>query len=138
MYVPRRSLPAALGPPLALVGAAAAGCVAVALADPTTPGGWLPECPTKALTGICCPGCGGFRMVYSLLHGRLLDALHYNAVSLVFLVLFAWSTVAWAVGRVRARHVRSWLHWRWAPHAAVTVLALWFAARNLPFTGLYV
>ncbi len=136
--VPPRSLPAALGPPLALLAVGAAGCAAVLLADPTSPGSWLPLCPTKALTGVCCPGCGGFRMLYSLLHGRFLDALHYNAVTLVFLGLFAWSAVAWTAGRVRGRHVRSWLHRRWAPHAAITVLALWFVLRNVPWTGLAV
>ncbi|PWW56074.1 DUF2752 domain-containing protein [Actinokineospora spheciospongiae] len=138
VYVPPRPLGRALAAPLALVGAGIAGCVVVALSDPTALGSWLPACPTKALTGVCCPGCGGVRMVHSLLHGRLGDALHYNAVSLVFLVLFAWSTAAWAVSRVRARHVRSWIHWRWTPLLAGVVIGGWFVVRNIPALGLYV
>ncbi|WP_131724959.1 DUF2752 domain-containing protein, partial [Mycobacteroides abscessus] len=58
-----------LAAPAAVAGAVAAGCAAVWFGDPTTPGGVLPVCPLKALTGLDCPGCGGLRMVYSLMHG---------------------------------------------------------------------
>jgi len=40
-------------------------------------------CPTKALLDIDCPGCGGMRMVYSLLHGDIGAALRYNALSVI-------------------------------------------------------
>ncbi|WP_116050945.1 DUF2752 domain-containing protein [Amycolatopsis palatopharyngis] len=123
----------ALAPPLGVVGVAAAGCAVVALADPTTPGGVLPTCPTKTLFGIICPGCGALRMIYSVLHGDLPAALHYNAVSLAVLVLFAWSMIAWTAGRLRGRWVPSWLHWRWAPIATGVVIAVWTVVRNLPF-----
>lgn len=131
----------AIGPPLGVVGL---GCVASAVVlwgDPTTPGGPLPVCPTKALFGIACPGCGGMRMLYSALHGDIGAALHYNAVSFVILLLLGWSTAAWAVGRWRGRPASSWLHWRWAPAAFVVVFVVWFVVRNLPFapfTSLYV
>ncbi len=72
-------------------------------------------------------------MVYSLLHGRIGDAVHYNAVSLVFLGLFTWSLVAWTVARVRGREQWSWLQWRWTPPVAIAVLTVWFVIRNLPF-----
>ncbi|QFU92790.1 DUF2752 domain-containing protein [Amycolatopsis sp. YIM 10] len=123
----------ALGPPAAVVAAGAAGCVAVLLGDPTTPGGFLPVCPTHSLLGIACPGCGGLRMMYSLLHGDLLGALHYNALSLVIVLLSVWSIVAWAVGRWRGRWVNSWLHWRWTPLVFGVAFTVWFVVRNLPF-----
>ncbi|GAA4551032.1 DUF2752 domain-containing protein [Amycolatopsis samaneae] len=131
----------ALAPPLAVAAGAGVCCVAVWLGDPTTPGGPLPVCPTKALLGIDCPGCGGLRMAYSLLHGDIPAALHYNAVSFVVVLLFVWSTAGWAVGRLRGRPVNSWLHWRWTPLAFAVVFVVWFVVRNLPFapfTGLYV
>ncbi|MGH3519207.1 MAG: DUF2752 domain-containing protein [Haloechinothrix sp.] len=123
----------AVGPPLGVVALGCAASAVVLWGDPTTPGGPLPVCPTKALFGIDCPGCGGMRMLYSLLHGDIGAALHYNAVSLVILALLAWSTAAWAVGRWRGRPVRSWLHWRWAPLTFVVVFVVWFVVRNLPF-----
>lgn len=129
----RRPVGRALGAPLGVVALGVAGCVAVWLADPTTPGGPLPVCPTKALFGIDCPGCGGLRMVYSLLHGDIPAALHYNAVSAVGVLLFGWSFAAWTYGRLRARPVRSWLHWRWTPLVSAIVVAVWFVIRNLPF-----
>lgn len=141
---PARGLKArarALGPPLAVAAGAGIGCVAIWLGDPTTPGGPLPVCPTKVLLGIACPGCGGLRMTYSLLHGDIPAALHYNALSFVVVLLFVWSTTAWAVGRLRGRAVNSWLHWRWTPLAFGIAFVVWFVIRNLPFapfTSLYV
>lgn len=122
-----------LGAPAAAVVGAAACCGIVLWGDPTTPGGPLPVCPTQALFGVDCPGCGGMRMLYSLLHGDLGAALHYNAVTVVVLALCGWSLVAWTVGRWRGRWVASWLHWRWTPIAAGAVVVAWFVVRNLPF-----
>jgi hypothetical protein len=137
----RRARWRALAPPLAVAAGAGACCAGILWADPTTPGGPSPVCPTKALLGIDCPGCGGLRMVYSLLHGDVPAALHYNALSFVVVLLFVWSTLAWAVGRLRGRPVDSWLHWRWTPLGFGVVFVVWFVVRNLPFapfTGLYV
>jgi hypothetical protein len=131
----------ALSAPLAVATGAGVCCVAVLLGDPTTPGGPLPVCPTKALFGIDCPGCGGMRMVYSLLHGDIRAALHYNALSLVVLLLLGWSAVAWTVARLRGRPVGTWLQWRWTPLVFVIAFASWFVVRNLPFapfSGLFV
>lgn len=123
----------ALAPPLAVAGGGVAVCGVVLWGDPTTPGGPLPLCPTKAVFGICCPGCGGMRMLYSALHGDIAAAVSYNALSFVIGFLLVWSTVAWAVGRYRGRHVRSWLHWRWTPLILLTAFSVWFVIRNLPF-----
>ena|SRR6187399_592507 len=98
-------------------------------------------CPIRAWFGIDCPLCGGLRMVGSLLRGDLASALHYNAVAFGFLVLCAWSVVAWALGRRAGRTFRSWQHWRWTPVVSGVVFVVWFVVRNLPFepfTGLFV
>lgn len=123
----------ALAPPLAVVAGGVAVSAVVLAGDPTTPGGPLPVCPSKALFGIVCPGCGGMRMLYSALHGDIGAALHYNAVSFVIGFLLVWSTVAWTMSRLRGRRVRSWLHYRWAPLAFAVVFSIWFVIRNLPF-----
>lgn len=39
---------------------------------------WMPKCPFKIITGLQCPGCGGQRAIYALLHGHVKEALHYN------------------------------------------------------------
>ena len=99
-----------LGPPLGVALAAGLVCGAVWMGDPSTPGGPLPVCPTKALLGIDCPGCGSLRMVYSLLHGDLGGAARYNALALVAVALLAWAFGAWTYGRIVGRRVISWQH----------------------------
>jgi Protein of unknown function (DUF2752) len=130
-----------LAGPVAVAAVAAGGCTVILLANPTVPGGILPVCPTKALLGIDCPGCGSLRMVYSLLHLDLPAAVHYNALGLVAVVLLAWAFVAWTYGRLVGRAVRSWQHLRWSAPAALALTVTWFVVRNLgfgPFPGLHI
>lgn len=37
------------------------------------------ECTMKRTLGIPCPGCGGTRALWYLLHGRIITALYYHA-----------------------------------------------------------
>lgn len=41
-----------------------------------------PPCYLYLITGKLCPGCGGMRGMHHLLHGRFLDALHFNLMLL--------------------------------------------------------
>lgn len=41
---------------------------------------FYPRCPFYACTHLLCPGCGGTRALYELLHMNLRGALHYNAL----------------------------------------------------------
>jgi hypothetical protein len=130
-----------LGAPLGVALAAGLMCGAVWMGDPTTPGGPLPVCPTKALLGIDCPGCGSLRMVYSLLHGDVLSAVRYNAIGLIAVLLLLWAYAAWTYGRLVGRRITSWQHYRWAPAIALAVVGVWFVIRNIPvapFTMLHV
>lgn len=122
-----------LGAPVIVAAAAAAVCVAVWWADPTTPGGPIPLCPTKMILDIDCPGCGSLRMLYSLMHGNLLAAARFNALGLAALVLLAWTYGAWVYGRVAGQRIQSWHHHRWAAPVTLVLLATWAVARNLPF-----
>jgi len=47
--------------------------------------GFYPVCEFHQLTGLNCPGCGGTRAVYELLHGHLLRALRDNALAVLAL-----------------------------------------------------
>ncbi len=55
--------------------------------------GFYPICLFHALTGWNCPGCGGTRAAYQLLHGHLLRALRDNAL----FVLAVAALVVWGV-----------------------------------------
>ena len=91
-----------------------AGARCIWLANPTVPGGILPVCPTKALLGIDCPGCGSPRMIHSLLHLDVACALRCNALGLVAVLLLVWAFAAWTYGRLVGQQVASWQHLRWS------------------------
>jgi hypothetical protein len=135
------SVPLRLGAPLLVAATATCACAAIWLGDPTTPNGPLPTCPTKALLGIDCPGCGSMRMLYSVMHGDFLAAARFNALGVVALVLLVWAYGAWTYGRVTGKPVRSWQQGRWSAMVTLVLVVAWFVVRNLPyapFTGLYV
>ncbi|WP_051465247.1 DUF2752 domain-containing protein [Mycobacterium genavense] len=116
-------------------------CAATWVGDPTTPGGPLSVCPTKALLSIDCPGCGSLRMIYSLLHGNLMSAARFNALGLAAVVLLVWAYLAWTYGRVTGRRIKSWQHQRWSAAIDLALVSVWLVVRNIPFapfTGLYV
>jgi hypothetical protein len=141
LAVPLTTLPLRLGAPLLVGALAGCACAAILLADPTTPGGVIPVCPTKALLGLDCPGCGSMRMLYSLMHGNLLAAVKFNAMAVVGLVLLIVAYVTWTYGRIVGRQILSWQHHRWAAAVTLVLVSTWFVVRNLPFppfTGLYV
>jgi hypothetical protein len=53
-------------------------------------------------TGLYCAGCGATRAVYALLHGRLLDALHDNALFVAALPVLLYVLATHAVAAWRA------------------------------------
>jgi hypothetical protein len=133
MVTRQRSVPFGLGAPLMVAASSTLVCAAIWVGDPTTPHGPLPVCPTKALLGIDCPGCGSLRMLYSLMHGNLVAAARFNALGLAALVLLVWAYLAWTYGRVTGRRIRSWQHQRWSAVVTLSLVVAWFVVRNIPF-----
>ncbi len=54
---------------------------------------FFPRCPFLAVTGLKCPGCGTARAFHAALHGRFAEALRFNAVLPVMLVLLAYCLI---------------------------------------------
>jgi hypothetical protein len=83
-----------------LVAASGAGLLValayVAIVDPENPLALMPRCPTRALTGLECPGCGGLRMVSALMHGNLRRAASANAFLLLASPVLAYLLYCWA------------------------------------------
>jgi hypothetical protein len=59
----------------------------------------LGPCAFKLLTGLDCPGCGGTRMVWFLLHGNLGQAARHHLVAFIAVPVLAYAYVAWALKR---------------------------------------
>ena len=85
--------------PVVVAAAALAATAYVGLVDPNQPGHY-PLCPTKVLTGLDCPFCGGLRATHSLAHGAIGSAVDHNA--LVTLVVVPTLLVLWLVWIRRA------------------------------------
>lgn len=60
----------------------------------------LGPCAFKLVTGLDCPGCGGTRMVWYLLHGNLGEAARHHLVALIAVPVLMYAYVAWAAKRI--------------------------------------
>lgn len=108
----------------------AGGGVVLYFFNPSTHG-FYPVCEFHELTGLNCPGCGGTRAAYQLLHWHLVRALHDNALFVVSLAALAgrwtWFTLRKARNRSPKPFLPPWVLWTFLIVAIVfTVL------RNLP------
>jgi hypothetical protein len=74
---------------VAVLGVTALGVGAVLVFFDPSAYVFYPTCQFHALTGLYCPGCGGTRAVYQLLHGRVLPALKDNALFVLALPALA-------------------------------------------------
>ncbi len=88
----------------------------------------MPRCPTKRLTGLDCPACGGLRVVHDLLHGDVRAAARDNLFLLVCSPLLVWLLV---------RRAAAWRRQDRAPVPAAVAYGLgasavvWMVVRNL-------
>jgi hypothetical protein len=100
-----------------------------------------PSCLLKLTTGFVCPGCGGTRAAWYLLHGDLPAAARHHAIFTFAVPFLIYMYVAWAGKRL--------FNWR-LPQLTVSpgvlmafmaVWGVWSVLRNLPwapFTAFYV
>jgi Protein of unknown function (DUF2752) len=99
---------------------------------PPTKASFYPHCPVFFWLHLYCPGCGGTRALAALLHGRLVEALHWNAMVVVSLP-FAAAFFAMAYRRaVRAGS----FSWPLIPDRLLTcyliATGIFTVVRNLP------
>jgi hypothetical protein len=101
-----------------------------------------PTCLLKLTTGFDCPGCGGTRAFWYLLHGNLPQAARHHALFVFAVPFLVYMYVAWSAKLVFKRDVLPQLSL--SPVALTGFLGAWLVfsvLRNLPwapFTWLYV
>jgi hypothetical protein len=111
----------------------------IRLVDPNEPGHY-PLCPTLALLGVDCPGCGGLRATHALANGDIAAAIDHNAlfVALVPLLIGLWAVWmyrAWT-GVTPARTPTRDRISRAAPIVILVVAMAFAVVRNfVPFLG---
>ncbi|MDG4750026.1 DUF2752 domain-containing protein [Micromonospora sp. WMMD718] len=128
--------------PLAALGCVGLGIAYALISDPTrSDPDAAPTCLLKLTTGLDCPGCGGTRALWYVLHGDLPAAARHHFLFVFALPFLAWLFVAWAGNRA--------FGWKlpevqFSPKVIGVFLAAWgvfSVVRNLPwapFTSLYV
>lgn len=90
-------------------------------------------CGLKYTTGLSCCGCGATRATHFMLHGRFIEAFHYNPLWTIGWPLAVYVTVSIVLDFGYGRKLPGRLHerrWFWITMAAV--LILFSISRNLP------
>jgi len=85
---------------------------------------FYPQCPVFRYLHVYCPGCGATRALAALLHGRIAEAFHYNAL-VVLLVPVLLAYFAAAYWKARGDEVFTWPR---VPALALTALLVVSAA----------
>jgi hypothetical protein len=88
--------------PVATAVAVLASLAYVGVVDPNQPGHY-PLCPTQAILGIDCPGCGIMRGCHDLVTGNLAGALDHNVLLVVLVPLAVVLWVRWVLRSWRGR-----------------------------------
>jgi hypothetical protein len=118
------------------VGLTAGGMAFIYNVDPNAANNPYPRCLLKQLTGVDCPGCGGTRAVYSLLHGDVAGAADHNVLAFVALPLIAYLVARFVLARfdvnLPAPRMTPSLAW-----ALVGVTLVFTLVRNIPGWPLY-
>jgi hypothetical protein len=98
--------------------------------------GHYPVCPTYALSGVYCPGCGMLRATHDLAHLDLAGAVSRNPLVVPIFLGAVALYVVWVRATWRGRTLR-WDPPRWLPALLAVSVVAFTVARNVPgFTWL--
>lgn len=128
--------------PLAVLGCFAGSAALVLWDHPTRQDAFgTTTCLVKLTTGFDCPGCGGTRAFWYLLHGDLAGAARSHLIAVFAAPFLVYMYASWVANTVFHRR---WPVLRPSSRALTTFLAAWgvfSVVRNLPwapFTWFYV
>ncbi|MBZ5529966.1 MAG: DUF2752 domain-containing protein [Acidobacteriia bacterium] len=94
---------------------------------------FYPLCPFYALTHLLCPGCGGTRALYQLLHLNLSAAWNYNALVTVAAPLFLAWFAFWYYSLMRHGRSPAFRMPRAVMVGLYVLVVLFAVARNMGF-----
>ena len=102
--------------------------------NPTSPANqWFPKCPFRLLTGWQCPGCGGTRACYQLLHLHPVAAFKLNPLFVMTLPFLVYAFLSYTRSAIAGQpHRRVFVPanyvWVW-----VGLLVCFWVFRNTPW-----
>lgn len=130
-----RTDPSALAGPVGALAAVALALIALRLRDPRVPGSYG-LCPSVALFGWACPGCGSLRGLAALAQGDLTQAWSFNPALILAAVLLISMWADW-LRRYLTRQDRRWVAPGWALYLLAAGIVSYGIARNIPDLGGY-
>lgn len=125
---------AVLGPVVVAAGALG-GASVLGTFSPHTPGIY-PSCPSLALTGLYCPGCGSMRAVHDVWNLDLAGAWSMNPLAVVMMPVLVGYWLAWLHRTVTGRP-RRYISPPWVPNALLVVVVAYWVLRNVPALAPY-
>ena len=114
-----------------MLGVAAIGAGAVVFFFNPGTHGFYPICLFHRLTGWNCPGCGGTRSLYALLHGNFPLALKDNALFVAVLAAVVGRGIWFAAKQIRRQPIGDFLTPK-SLWAMLAVAVIFTVLRNLP------
>jgi hypothetical protein len=99
----------------------------------------IPLCPTAALFGMPCPGCGLTRATLAALHGDFPRAFHFHPLFFIATPLYLGviASIAWSFVRGGTEAPPSKRTSQWITAGAVTLLVLLFIVWLARFFGYF-
>ena len=72
----------------------------------------MAPCMIHAMTGYYCPGCGGTRATYALLHGKIITSLYYHPIVVYGVVVGGWFMISQTIERISRVKIHIGMHYR--------------------------
>lgn len=94
---------------------------------------FLPKVPCffSNVLGIYCPGCGGTRAVYALMHGRFLESIWCHPLVFYGAVIGGGFMLTQGLHRLGIKYIKPWKYHDWYLYGAMAVLVCNFLVKNL-------
>ncbi len=93
---------------------------------------YLLPCIFHSVTGYYCPGCGGTRSSFYLLHGHFIRSFLYHPFVIYVAVLGLWFMLSQSIERISRHRIRIGMKYRdiylWI---AIVIVAVNFIVKNL-------
>lgn len=89
-------------------------------------------CMFHALTGLHCPGCGGFRAMYALVHGDIIQAFDYNAFTMTALPFLFYLYLSWGLSVFTGKGLPKVFLPQWVIWTLFGLIMAFWVLRNVP------
>lgn len=95
------------------------------------------DCWIHRTAGIYCPGCGGTRAVFALIHGKLFLSFWYHPVVMYTVILYIVFMVRGSIALLSKGRF-SFMKWRLGyVYGGIAVILLQFLAKNIMLLGFH-